>query len=279
MTKAKRYTFAETAQRAHDYRHLIARWRRVARDAGLKLAPFARAGDYPVFSLQTHRDTSGGLYLSAGIHGDEPAATEGLIHWAEKHLAAHVRSKSLPLMILPCLNPWGLVNNHRSDSESRDLNRLFDRSDFAPVRELKELLVGRTFQLGLNLHEDYDGRGIYLYEINPRPPDFGPGLLQAASAVLPIDERRRIDGRPFQEGLALRRANLARFPLHPEAIYLHLHHGSHVITFETPSEFSLGARVHAHVLLIEECIRRLGADRPYRQDAKTRARRPTNPGR
>ncbi len=259
MTTPKRFAFAETAQRVHDYRHLIARWRRVAREAGLKLVPFARAGDYPVYGLQTPPGRRGGLYVSAGIHGDEPAATEGLIHWAEKHLAALVRSRSLPLMILPCLNPWGLVNNQRADAEGRDVNRLFDGSDFAPVSELKQLLAAWTFELGLNLHEDYDARGIYLYEINPRPPDFGSGLLQVASAVLPIDDRRRIDGRPFKAGLALRRANLARFPLHPEAIYLHLHHGSHVITFETPSEFSLGPRVHAHVLLIEECIRRLEA--------------------
>jgi protein MpaA len=254
--------FDELTHRVHDYRHLIARWRRVARSAGLKLTAFAQAGDYPVYYLQTRggAGAADGLYLSAGIHGDEPAGAEGLIRWAEKDLAAFVRGRApFPLMILPCLNPWGLVNNHRSDAQSRDLNRLFNRSDFAPIRELKLLLEGRRFDLGLSLHEDYDGRGIYLYEINPRPPDLGPDLLAAASAAVPIDQRRRIDGRPFRHGMALRRANLARFPLHPEAIYLHLHHGSHMMTFETPSEFSLARRVQAHVLLIEECIRRLQA--------------------
>jgi protein MpaA len=260
MTRATRSSFAEAAHRVHDYRHLIARWRRMARTAGLKLTAFAQAGDYPVYYLQTRGETAGGMYVSAGIHGDEPAGAEGLLHWAESHLARMVRRKKpLPLLILPCLNPWGLVNNHRSDAESRDLNRMFDRSDFAPIRELKLLLTGRRFDLSLHLHEDYDGRGIYLYEINPHPPDLGPGLLAAASAALPIDGRKRIDGRPFRDGMALRRANMARFPLHPEAIYLHLHHGSHVMTFETPSEFSLAQRVQAHVLLIEECVRRLEA--------------------
>jgi protein MpaA len=258
--RSRAVPLVETAQRVHDYRHLIARWRAVARAAALKLTPFAQAGDYPVYCLNSSAGVPGGLYLSAGIHGDEPAATEGLIDWAEKHLADLVRGKApLPLLILPCLNPWGLANNHRCDAESRDLNRLFDRSDFAPVRELKSLLAGRRFDLSLCLHEDYDGRGIYLYEINPRAPDLGPALLRAAAAALPVDCRARIDGRPFQQGRALRRANLARFPLHPEAIYLHLHHGEHTLTFETPSEFSLAKRVQAHVLLIEECIRRCQA--------------------
>jgi protein MpaA len=242
----------------HDYRHLLARWRRVASAARLKLTAFAQSGEYPVYYLQTRGNAAGGLYLSAGIHGDEPAGPEALLQWAEKHLATLVRQESsLPLLILPCLNPWGLVNNHRSDAEGRDLNRLFHRNDSSPVRELKLLLTGRRFDLGLSLHEDYDGRGIYLYEINPEPPNFGPALLEAASAALPIDWRRRIDGRPIRDGIALRRANLARFPFHPETIYLHLHHGSHMVTFETPSEFSLASRIHAHLLLIEECVRLL----------------------
>jgi protein MpaA len=246
----------ESAQRVHDYRHLIARWRAVARGAGLKLTPFAQAGEYPVYSLDAAAGRPGGLYLSAGIHGDEPAATEGLLVWAETRLAALVRGKAPPpLLILPCLNPWGLINNHRGDAQGRDLNRLFDRTDCSPVRELKLLLAGRCFDLSLSLHEDYDGRGIYIYEINPRPPDVGPALLRAAAEVLPIDSRGQIDGRPFQQGRALRRANLARFPLHPEAIYLHLHHGEHSLTFETPSEFGLAKRVQAHALLVEECIR------------------------
>lgn len=246
----------ETSQRAHDYRHLIARWRRVAKAAGQRLTAFAQAGDYPVYCLQTGGESPGGFYVSAGIHGDEPAATEGLIVWAEKHLAALAGARNpRPLLIFPCLNPWGLVNNQRADAEGRDVNRLFDQSDFSPVRELKQLLAGRTFDLALHLHEDYDGRGVYLYEINRRAPDVGLDLLQAAARAIPIDSRRRIDGRPFQDGRALRRANLDRIPLHPEAIYLYLHHVGHVITVETPSEFSLARRVQAQVLLIEHCIR------------------------
>ncbi len=261
MTRSPAFAFEETAQRVHDYRHLVARWRRVARAAKMRLRAFAQAGDYPVYYLQTAGDGRPALLISAGIHGDEPAGPAALVLWAEKHLARIAGSKAArPLLLFPCLNPWGLVNNQRGDAEGRDLNRLFDRNDCAPIRELKSLLGKQQLELGLNLHEDYDGRGIYLYEINRRPPDVGLELLQAASAALPIDSRRQIDGRPFQGGRALRRANLQRIPLHPEAIYLHLQHGAKALTFETPSEFSLAKRVQAHVLLIEECVRRLESE-------------------
>ena len=132
----------------------------------------------------------------------------------------------------------------------------------SPVRELRALIVRRRFALAIHLHEDYDARGTYLYEIHDRAPDWGAALLAHCAAAVPVDPRGRIDGRPFKRGVALRRANLERIPLHPEAIHFYLRHAPHVLTFETPSEFSLARRVRAHVLLMEECVRRLLRRRP-----------------
>lgn len=219
---------------------------------------FARAGEHPIYCLRSRGDAprAGGLYISAGIHGDEPAAPTALALWAETRLAA--LASRLPVMILPCLNPWGLVNNQRTDARGRDLNRLFDRDDVPPIRELKRLLTGWRFGFVLNLHEDYDAQGIYGYELHGRPPDWGPPLLKACSKIIPIDPRRNIEGRPFKNGLMIRRRQFERIPLHPENIYFHLRgYTQHSMTFETPSEFSLARRVRAHVLLIEECARRL----------------------
>ncbi len=255
----------EPAHRVHDYRHLVARWRRIARGTGLKLEAFARAGEFPIYCLRSRSRSSdaGGLYLSTGIHGDEPAGPEALASWAEARLPALVRSPDAPpLMILPCLNPWGLVNNQRTDQRDRDLNRLFDRVNLAPIRELKRLLAGWRFDFGLSLHEDFDARGIYGYELQEGAPgkDWGPGLLSTCSKVIPIDPRRQIDGRVFTGGLMIRRRQIQRIPVHAETIYLHLQKQTkHTFTFETPSEFSLTRRVRAHVLLIEECIKRLSA--------------------
>ena len=58
----------------------------------------------------------------------------------------------------------------------------------------------------------------------------------------------------------LRRGKLPRLKLYPENLYLHRHgHTTHTFTFETPSEFSLAARVQAHVLLIEAAVKHLRA--------------------
>jgi hypothetical protein len=258
----------ETAHRVHDYRHLVRRWRAISRGAGLKLEEFARQGEYPVYCVRTAADpAAGGLYISAGIHGDEPAGSEGLACWAEANLAAHARGP-LPLFLLPCLNPWGLVNNQRADERGRDLNRIFDRR-VAPILELRRLLAGRRFDVTLHLHEDYDAQGIYLYEVHAHAPRWGSGLLRdCTSAAMPVENRRRIDGWPFRAGVLARKIPLDRIPQMPEALYLYLHHTEHACTFETPSEFGLAHRVRAHVSVIEACLRQLGAKSPARKRTK-----------
>lgn len=251
-------SFQETSQRVHDYGRLVARWRKVARRAGLKLEAFAKTGEFPVYCLRTRGSLEGGFYVSAGIHGDEPAGPEALVSWAETHLAAHVRSRrALPLFILPCLNPWGLVNNQRTNARGHDLNRMFDRR-ISPITELKRRIAGQSFALGVALHEDYDGRGVYLYDINASPVRIGAMLLRAcATKSMPIDARRRIEDFPFKNGLLTRRIIPDDVPLVPEALYLYPKLCPHFVTFETPSEFSLKDRVRAHIRLIETCVRRL----------------------
>ena len=261
----KTASLRELTHRVHDYPHLVARWRRIARESGLKLEALARAGEFPIYCLRSRARPpyANGIYLSAGIHGDEPAGPEALASWAEARLPTLARpAEAPPLLILPCLNPWGLVNNQRTDQHGHDLNRLFDRANLAPIRELKHLLAGWRFDFGLSLHEDYDAHGIYGYELQEGTPDgdWGPGLLRKVSKVIPIDSRRQIDGRVFKDGWMIRRRQIQRIPVHAETIYLHLQKQTkHTFTFETPSEFSLTRRVQAHVLLIEECMQRLRA--------------------
>jgi protein MpaA len=245
--------------RPHHYGHLMARWREVCRRAGLRLRQLARADGLPLYWLRTRASKqSGGIYLSAGIHGDEAGATEGLVTWAEKNAT---RLADLPLLILPCLNPWGLRNNMRLDASGNDLNRAFHRDDLPQIAALKALLRPYSFAAALMLHEDYDGQGLYLYEIQRADPHWGEGLLHAAAGLLPIEPRARVDRYHSARGLIRRRFDRPRYTRmgYPEAIWLHLHHSERTFTVETPSEFALEQRVAAHVAVLDELVRRAGA--------------------
>ena len=242
--------------RAHDYPYLIERWRAVASRAGLVMRRFATV---PAFNLYCVRSKSlprtGAIYISAGIHGDEPAATEALITWAEANPRLLRRR---PFLLIPCINPWGLVNNSRSDSRRRDLNRVFQDDSVAEIAALKRVIGRRRFSLALTLHEDYDGLGIYIYELQGLTPYWGETLLKAAAPHVPIDPRPLIETRECVNGLVRRELDMKLFEEIglPEAVYLHLQGCRRVFTVETPSEYGLDRRVRAHIAVIDKCMQK-----------------------
>ena len=214
-----------------------------------------------MFVLCSRKSPTGGVYLSAGIHGDEPASTEGLLHWAESNTAI---LRELPCMIFPCLNPWGLVNNSRLDEAGLDLNRLFQHEEVPFIRALKEAIKPHWFAMSAMLHEDYDGQGLYLYEVQRRKPFWGEALLEAVRPLIPIDPRTFIDGRRISKpGILRRKINLkdGEFTMLPEAVYLHQYHSERTFTFETPSEFALDQRTRVQAALVSECVRLFAANR------------------
>lgn len=241
--------------RVHDYLHLVRRWKQVCRNARLRYEVFAEAHGFELFYVHSPRWSAyaqeNGLYLSAGIHGDEPAASAALLLWAELHAPI---LKDLPLLIFPCLNPWGLIHNRRLDADGRDLNRCFHLDEPLQIKRQKDVIGQRRFSLVLCLHEDYDAQGVYLYEVRQPGSQMGQELLAAAGYYVPVDLRKTIEGRRAAQGVIIRRVNLKKFPLLAEAAYLALGHTARAFTLETPSEYDLAARVQAQVAVIQRAI-------------------------
>ncbi len=238
---------------AHNYLHLVRRWRKVARRCGLDLEAFAKAGDYPVIALRSRRPPADApsAYLSAGIHGDEAAATEGLVTWAERHPDELSR---IDATIFPCLNPWGLVNNNRLDHKGRDLNRCYNLRRPTVIASQIRLLKSRRFDFAITLHEDYDAHGIYVYEVSCRRPFWAERLLEAASEFVPVDPRRTIEGRRARAGIVRRKLTPDLMPDWPEAFLLHFHHADRTFTVETPSEFHIAQRVAAQIAVLRKAV-------------------------
>jgi hypothetical protein len=247
----------------HDYGVLVSRWQALAVRLDLKLSVLCEAGTYPVMVLENAQARAGepdGVYLSAGVHGDECAPLWGLLHWAESEPAI-LRTRAV--VIFPCLNPYGLVENTRRDQDGVDLNRCFENLECPLVRAWTEFLDGRRFALALNLHEDYDAGGIYLYEL-ARDESRGESLLAACEEIIPREMASTVDGSDFHRGLLTRSGDLEKVVEedlgggYPEAILLFLRYSRDSYTFETPSEQDLLTRMRAHEEFISAALREPG---------------------
>ncbi len=243
------------SHRAHDYRDLRRRWKAIARAAKLTERVMHKAGGFDVVGYRSRgRSPEEALYLCAGVHGDEPAGVLGLVEWAEENVDLLAET---PVAILPCFNPWGLINNTRNDHRGKDLNRLFHSRRDGHIVNWRKYLDGGRFRLCVTLHEDYDAKGLYLYEVARSGLDLGEKLLRGCRAHIAPDPRKTIDGMRPVNGVIRRRTKRIPKDLSglPEALVLFYEHSDHSITFETPSEYSLFRRVGAQKAFLDGVFR------------------------
>lgn len=249
--------------RSHHYPSLIRRWKVAAARANLAMRRFAQQDGYWLYYARSKRPgKKPTVYLSAGVHGDEPGATEGLLYWLEHVDPALLEQVSV--MLFPCLNPWGLVANSRTMEGGQDLNRSFQDTTLASVAAWQAALKGRWFDLSICMHEDYDAQGLYTYEIHThKQRTWAADLVTEAGTVIPPDPRAKIDGRLTRQGVIRRRAIPTKMMVTmPESIYLYLHHSGRCYTVETPSEYSLHDRMQAHAAFINAAVGKLLREGP-----------------
>lgn len=232
----------------------LAHVERAAGAAGFRLEPYGAIAAHPLLALT--RRTPGPrprIYVSAGIHGDEPAAPLALLRLLERG----VFDASAVWFLCPLLNPLGFVRGTRENADGIDLNRDYREPSTLEIRAHTRWLERQPpFDLAICLHEDWEARGFYLYELNRHQVrSHARSVLEAVAPVCPIDPSPIIDGRPVDEpGIIRPVADPVLRDRWPEAIYLQSHHSELGYTLETPSALPLAQRVQAHGAAVERLI-------------------------
>ncbi len=257
MSRQASLSSAVLPDRVRDYRLLMERWLHLVRGIpSLDISVFGEAGGYPLIMIRSNRRKEGvpSVYLSAGIHGDEPAGVEALIQWSGESPGV---MEYWNWTIFPCLNPWGLERNIRFDYEGRDLNRCYNSRKVPQIICQLAMIKGHRYDLAACLHEDYDARGFYLYEIVSQRPHWGESLCAPLTNVIPPDDRGSIDGHSAKSGVIRRRITSSMMKGHPEAFRLHLKHARRTFTLETPSEESLARRIRVQKRFLATLCKKL----------------------
>jgi predicted deacylase len=224
---------------------------------------FGRAGDCKLLALRgpppakPYAQRAARVYISAGIHGDEPAGPLA----ARRLLEENRWPPGLEVWLCPCLNPAGFRLNCRENAAGIDLNRQYLHPQAEEtIAHLAWLRRQPGFDLCLCLHEDWESNGFYLYELSPDSrSSIAEPIIAHVSEVCPVDRAEMIEGRPAQNGIIRPAVDLRARRDWPEAFFLVSSKTRHSITLEAPSDFPLSGRVAALVTGVNTALEQRSA--------------------
>ncbi|MEX0323778.1 MAG: M14 family metallocarboxypeptidase [Puniceicoccaceae bacterium] len=233
------------------------RLKEAARRAGFTYATYGEIGDVSLPVLTRHHaDDAPEVYISAGVHGDEPAGPMAALEL--------LRQKALPeninLTVFPLVNPQGLEAGTRENLDGVDLNRDYGSEPVAyETRSQLEWIGDCQYDVTICLHEDYDGEGFYVYahSVDKAGPDFAQIAIDAASPFTGVDGRTEIDEMPAKNGKMFPPIDIVdpKRPDLPEALRLLFRHGAKVsVTTETPSCQPITKRIQAQCAVVMAVI-------------------------
>src|SRR5258708_6835444 len=169
------------------------------------------------------------VYISAGIHGDEPAGPLAV----RTLLQENTWPNHCALWLCPCLNPSGFARNLRENARDTDLNRQYLHPQAEEiVAHIDWLKRQPNFDLCLCLHEDWESHGFYIYELNPdNRPSLAESIVKGIAEVCPIDRSEIIEDRPAHKGIIRPSVDPRSRPQWPEAFFL--------LTYKTRLSYTL----------------------------------------
>lgn len=225
-----------------------------ARRAGFRSEEMGVIDGHPLLACTKRtRGPRPRVYLSAGVHGDEPAPPWALLRLMQESFFDDRGT----WFVCPLLNPTGFLRRTRENSAGIDLNRDYQAPRAPEVQaHVRWLQHQPNFDLILCLHEDWEAAGFYLYELNPlNLPTLAKVMVETARSQMPIETAAIIDGRESAEPGIIRPVSdpLLR-DTWPEAIYLRHHHGPLDYTLETPSGLPLEQRVTTQCAVLRAAL-------------------------
>ena len=220
-------------------------------DSGqVKTAVLGAADGYSIYALKFgHRGEEGDkreILLTGGVHGDEPAGVEAVLRFLEGRGEEYL--DEFVFYVIPCVNPSGFELNTRVNSREQDINRSMSEEDVQEAVLLRQFLAGKRFDVLVDLHEDYEATGFYMYEAEQQNRLIGARIVEAIKQIGPIDGDENNDeglDLPISEGL---------FGINPNwrdkgfSAHAYNENSNHVVLCETPSTaWTLDRRVEAHL--------------------------------
>jgi len=191
------------------------------------------------------------VFLSGGIHGNEPAGVETLARFIELQARDPALYGNVSFEIVPLINPWGWAHDVRYNRDGIDINR-----DLAPQRSQEARIMAgylkeNRYDLMIDDHEDPSASGFYMYQYAMPSQDLSRKAIAAVrGGGLPIEQNVNMVILKTDDGLIdapmwglwyMRASNQIGVPN-----YSRLYNSDNVYTVETATQLNFEDRMSAH---------------------------------
>ena len=211
--------------------------------------------EYPLIKIVVGKGNPRRILISGGIHGDEPAGVETLCAFLENQLYKSFLN-DWEFTLLPCINPSGFEVGTRNNQDDIDLNRMFKEATVPQEVDFVKSVLEQPYDLDLELHEDIDSPGYYLYQKDQSTElsSLGRAILDRVELTHPLNLAEEIEEMPADRGLLGRLSEPDEMDWWPMALYAYIRGCRHVFTMETSPALPMEVRVKAHLLAIQTAL-------------------------
>ncbi|MGH7661031.1 MAG: hypothetical protein ACRENA_08995 [Vulcanimicrobiaceae bacterium] len=251
------------------YQHLAERWRSLCerRSWAFREVP-CPGGDRALLLAEFGRSGAPVVHVTAGVHGDEPAAPWALLAMAE----AGMLDERFSYRLWPCTNPSGFRAGTRTNAEGKDINRSFSPETATPEsRTIMQVNGGCRFAFAIDMHEDFEAEGFYCYEpvVDGAAPLSQAILWAIEAAGFPLQtldhlfdlgypkDLAGVDQlRTLERGRVLVNAKAERrfFSGLPQSLYLLRTSTRRTVTVETPRKRAWDDRITMHRIAVVSAL-------------------------
>ena len=234
-----------------DYNEVVKRTEAVS---GLEVQALGEVEGLPVLGASVGPQAASAIYINGGTHGDEPAGVEAVLTFLEQGWQCW--ADQMRFEVIPCLAPWSYVHNSRLNAQDIDINWAFLREDVPEIEIIKKFVDEKTFVGVIDLHEDWESAGFYLYEMFRDRKPLGQTMVSKVEKVCPLNPNAEIEGEIAVNGVIhpnMEVAKRKRGEGIPIALYQRGYTG-HLVTSESPTGQDMAVRVAAHLAAIEVMV-------------------------
>ena len=210
---------------------------------------------YPLIKLVLGKGNPRRVLISAGIHGDEPAGIITILSFLENHHYSSYINK-WEITLLPCINPHGYEYETRENHDEKDLNRLFKEAQSVTEVSFAQSVLSTPFELTIELREDNESSGYYLYQkgIDVKDDKIGFEIIDVIKNIMPINMDDEIDGTSADRGVIGKAIDISKMDWWPMALYGLSKGVERCLTLETASQFDMSIRMNAHLTAIKTAL-------------------------